>query len=218
MGRLSALILQAVCLAGWLTERQADAYVIGDNREDGGSVFAGTVLIPREKKSSGLMTPGLWLRASDSLRFLSLWSRSNLLEERDISQLGAAPDHLTHHQAGDRCLFLSLGHDWWKEGTAGSGSVTTWNNPYSVVQWCEGVTFSITGDTWKTPCSIALTTGMNPTRLPGRGVRVEWHLVFLCLCSSGWCRLIVAQECVCVCVCVWVCVGGAKVDGGIKNS
>lgn len=35
MGRLSALILQAVCLAGWLTERQADAYVIAANRQDG---------------------------------------------------------------------------------------------------------------------------------------------------------------------------------------
>lgn len=34
MGRLSALILQAVCLAGWLTERQADAYVIAANSRE----------------------------------------------------------------------------------------------------------------------------------------------------------------------------------------
>lgn len=34
MGRSSANILQAVRLAGWLTERQADAHVIPAKRQD----------------------------------------------------------------------------------------------------------------------------------------------------------------------------------------
>lgn len=41
MGRSSAPVLQAVCLAGWLTERQADAYVITAKRQDIEAASAG---------------------------------------------------------------------------------------------------------------------------------------------------------------------------------
>lgn len=54
MGRLSALILQAVCLAGWHTERQADAFVIAANRQDRRAASTGQLSF--HKRSSGPLT------------------------------------------------------------------------------------------------------------------------------------------------------------------
>lgn len=66
------------------------------------------------------------------------------------------------------------------------------------IQLCSGVggrlPFSIIGDTWKTPCSVALTALMNPVASLCGKVRVERHHVLLSFCSSGWCGLIVPQR------------------------
>lgn len=71
MGRSSALILQAVCLAGWLTERQADAYVIAAKRHDREAASAGSLSVRKNRQTF------------DSLCYSSSWSRSKLLEEKE---------------------------------------------------------------------------------------------------------------------------------------
>lgn len=81
------------------------------------------------------------------------------------------------------------------------------------IQLCSGVggrlPFSITGDTWKTPRSVALTTLMNPLASLCGKVRVERHHVLLSFCSSGWCGLIVPQRGVSIYAqCAFVCEDG----------
>lgn len=89
MGRSSALILQAVCLAGWLTERQADAYVIAANRQDWEAASAGQS--PFCKTSLGLwLSPPLVL--VKSIKVIGG-------ERADISQVGEVVDHLTCQRA-----------------------------------------------------------------------------------------------------------------------
>lgn len=106
MGRLSALILQAVCLAGCLTERQADAYVIAANRqEDREAASAGQSSFC---KLSGPLTLFLFLP------LLPVLAKSIKViggERADISQVGGVVDHLPRQRA-TRYLFLSLEHDW----------------------------------------------------------------------------------------------------------
>lgn len=177
MGRLSALILQAVCLAGWHTERQADAYVIATNRQDWAAASAGPSSFHK------------------SLQVLIGRGRSVFFKDGKLSITLPTNEPQTCY------LFLLLEHDWWKEDTPSRGSVTTWNNPYSLMRWYGGVTFSIIGDTWKTPCSVALTTVMN--LLAPLGARSGLSdIVSFTLCSSGWSLHThkITAEFVCECV------------------
>lgn len=89
MGRLSALILQAVCLTGWLAERQADAYVIAANRRDGEAAKAVQLSISRPEDS------GFWLSASPMMSIKVIGG-----ERADISKVVEGVDHLTHQRAG----------------------------------------------------------------------------------------------------------------------
>lgn len=104
MGRLSALILQAVCLAGCLTERQADASVIAARRRER-SRFSRTVVSPPGRLQ--------WCR----LRGLSL-SRTVILVKlitaigggkKPVSpRFGEDVDHLTNQRAREPVAFLCL--------------------------------------------------------------------------------------------------------------
>lgn len=200
MGRLSALILQAVCLAGCLTERQADAYVIAANRqEDREAASAGQSSFC---KLSGPLTLFLFLP------LLPVLAKSIKViggERADISQVGGVVDHLPRQRA-TRYLFLSLEHDWWKEGTTSSGSVTTRNNPYSVIQWCGGG--------WL-PFPSPVTPERHPAALPwqqlwtclppwvqGQGwVTSRFSVFFAPVGGAGW----LWHSRMCVGACLWKC-------------
>lgn len=120
MGRSSGLILQAVCLGRWLTERQADAYVIAAKRHDSETASAGSLSVCDKSRGFDSAHPPC---GGDQ----SYWRRKS----RYLPGRSCRSSQVT--------CYLSLEHDWWKQVTTSSGSVTAWNNPYSVVQWCVGV-------------------------------------------------------------------------------
>lgn len=102
MGRSSALILQAVCLAGWLTERQADAYVIAAKRHDREAASAGSLSVRKNRQAFLFTLCATRPRDVDQ----SYWRRKS----RYIAQVGGVVDHLTQRVTSD--LFLSPEHDW----------------------------------------------------------------------------------------------------------
>lgn len=143
------------------------------------------------------MTPGLWL----SLPLVPTKSIKVIGGERaDISQVGVV-DHLTHHRDRD-LLPVSVTRAWLVKG----GHHEEWERNHTEQSIfsdgvMEGVSFPSPVTPERHPAALPLTTVMNLLAPPGCEVRVEWHLVFLSVCHSGWCRLIVAQWDVCGCVC-----------------
>lgn len=101
-----------------------------------------------------------------------------------------------------------------EEGTTSSRSVTTWNNCYSVGQWYRGVTFSITGDTWKIPCSVAPTTVMNTLGSLGARSGLSDILSFRLFAPVGGADWLCHSR---MYICVWGGGGGADVDGGLSG-
>lgn len=96
MGRLSALILQAVCLTGWLTERHADGYESTFNiqrRERRG--FSRTVVLPQE-----VLGPA----DADSTLLVVMEEK-----EQAFPKVGEAVDRLAN-SSPTNYLFLALKH------------------------------------------------------------------------------------------------------------
>lgn len=172
MGRSSGLILQAVCLGRWLTERQADAYVIAAKRHDSETASAGSLSVC--DKSTGFDSARPPRGGDQSYRR----RKSRYLPGRSC-------------RSSRVTCYLSLEHDWWKQVTTSSGSVTAWNNPYSVVQWCVGV-----GE-FLFPSQV--TFERHPAALP-------WKHLWTCLAPLGVRSGLSDTLPFChgrICVCVW---------------
>lgn len=174
MGRLSAPLLQAVCFL-----------LVGSMR--GQQIYI--KLFPIYNREISWKQPLV----------LKLWILSSLFVLCDVYQKLLEEKELTVAQQG-HCLFLTPWNKCYNKATKNKRSIT-WNMKKSIfsyaVMWVVGY---LLHHQWhlKDALRCCADNTYEPAHLPGCKVRVERHLVFLSLCSSGWCRQIGALRDICL--------------------
>lgn len=204
MGRLSALVLQAVCFLFfcWLAHREASRCIWNCSQCTTEKRSLSETASHRVLTAMGPFTvPVAWTRYQSwkKRKIRHFWSRNWLVHRAKKKKKKARPLPISVTLTS----MVNRGHPKQQEHSLEHETIH--------IQLCSGVggrlPFSITGDTWKTPCSVALTALMNPVASLCGKVRVERHHVLL----SFLLQWVVRTDCatagrtyICaMCICVW---------------